>query len=126
MNRIVIVSYSNFLTLKETSRKILSESDDFFVSICKEEFIKLLDEDKKKLMGVALTNEKPNASIIETKNMEELSPKELKFYLKEIKPNIDVKVLEQSYKEKHLKYSKPYCPKNILNRNYNSKKRGGR
>jgi hypothetical protein len=126
MNRIVIVSYSNFLTLKETSRKILSENDDFFVSICKEEFIKLLDEDKKKLMGVALTNEKPNASIIETKNMEELSPKELKFYLKEIKPNIDVKVLEQSYKEKHLKYSKPYCPKNILNRNYNSKKRGGR
>ena len=126
MNRVVIVSYPNFLTLKETSRKILSECDDFFVSICKEEFIKLLDEDKKKLMGIALTGEKPNASIIETKNIEELSPKELKFYLKEIKPNVDVKVVEQSYREKHLKHSKPYCPKNIINKNYNSKKRGGR
>lgn len=126
MNKLVIVSYLNFITLKETSRKVLSEYEDFLVSISKEEYIKLSDEDKKKLMGVALTDEKHNASIIETKNIEELSPKELKFYLKEIKPNVDVKVVEQSYREKHLKHSKPYCPKNILNKNFNSKKRGGR
>ena len=69
---------------------------------------------------------KHNASIIETKNIEELSPKELKFYLKEIKPAMDVKVLEQSFKEKHLKSPKPYCPKNILNKKYNSKIKGGR
>ena len=126
MNKLVIVSYLNFITLKETSRKVLSEYEDFLVSISKEEYIKLSDEDKKKLMGIALTDGKYNASIIETKNIEELSPKELKFYLKEIKPDVDVKILEQSYKERHLKQSKPYCPKNIINKNYNSKKRGGR
>ena len=126
INSLIIVSYSNFLKLKEANRKILSEYDGFFVSINKEEYIKLNDEEKKKLIGIALIDVKHNASIIETKNIEELSPKELKFYLKEIKPDIDVKVLEQSYKEKHIKHSKPYCPKNIINKNYNSKKRGGR
>ncbi|MBQ8481141.1 MAG: hypothetical protein IJ532_01245 [Alphaproteobacteria bacterium] len=126
MNKLVIVSYLNFLKLKNTSRKILSESDDFLVSISKEEYINLSDEDKKKLAGVALTDEKYNASIIETTNIEELSPKELKFYLKEIKPDIDVKMLGESFKEKHLKHSKPYCPKNILNKKYNSQKKGGR
>ena len=58
MNKLVIVAYSNFLKLNATSRKVLSEYDDFLVSISKEEYIKLNDEEKKKLIGVALTDEK--------------------------------------------------------------------
>lgn len=126
MNKLVIVSYLNFLKLSSKSIKVLSDYDDFFVSITNEEFIKLLNEEKKKLIGVALTDEKPNATIIETTNINELSPKELKFYLKEIKPAIDDEILRESFKEKHGKYKKPYCPKNIINKNYNSKKKGGR
>ena len=126
MNKLIIVSYVNFLKLKENSRKVLAECGDFLVSINEQEYMNLSDEDKKKLRGVALTDEKHNASVFETINVEELSPEALKFYLKEIKPITDVKVLEQSYREKHLKSSKPYCPKNIINKNYNSKKRGGR
>lgn len=126
MNKLIIVSYLNFLKLKENSQKVLAKCDDFLVSINEQEYMNLSDEDKKKLKGVALTDEKHNASVIETVKPEELSPEDLKFYLKEIKPNMDIKVLERSYREKHLKYAKPYCPKNIINKNYNSKKRGGR
>lgn len=126
MNKLIIVSYLNFLKLKENSQKVLAKCDDFLVSINEQEYMNLSDEDKNKLKGVALTDEKHNASVFETVKPEELSPEDLKFYLKEIKPNIDIKVLERSYKEKHLKASKPYCPKNIINKNYNSKKRGGR
>lgn len=126
MNKLIIVSYLNFLKLKENSRKVLAKCDDFLISINEQEYINLSDENKKKLKGVALTDEKCNASVFETINVEELFPEDLKFYLKEIKPNTDVKVLERSYKEKHLKSSKPYCPKNIMNKNYNSKKRGCR
>lgn len=126
MNKLIIVSYLNFLKLNENSRKVLAKCDDFLVSINEQEYINLSDENKKKLNGVALTDEKCNASVFETINVEELFPEDLKFYIKEIKPNMDVKMLEHSYKEKHIRHSKPYCPKKILNKNYNSKKRGGR
>lgn len=37
------------------------------------------------------------------------------------------KEIEQiSFMEKHKKASKPYCPKNIINKNFNTKKKGGR
>ena len=126
MNKLIIISYSNFLKLKENSRKVLAECEDVLVSVNEQEYMNLSDENKKKLRGIALTDEKCNASVIETTNVEELFPEDLKFYMKEIKPNMDVKILERSYKEKHLKSSKPYCPKNIINKNYNSKKRGCR
>lgn len=122
MNKLVIISYLNFLKLNNQSRKVLSEYDDFFVSITKEEYVKLSSEEKKKLVGIALTDEKRNASVFETKNIADLSPKELKFYLKEIKPVMDAEIIK-SFKEKHIK---PYCPKNIINKYYNSKKKGGR
>ena len=73
MNKLIIVSYSNFLKLKENSRKVLAEYDDFLVSINEREYMNLSDEDKKKLTGVALTDEKHNASVFETINKEELS-----------------------------------------------------
>lgn len=126
MNKLIIVSYLNFLKLKENSQKVLAECDDFLVSINEQEYMNLSDEDKKKLKGVALTDEKHNTSVIETVKPEELSSESLKLYLKDLKPNMDIEVLERSYREKHLKYTKPYYPKNIINKNYNSKKRGGR
>lgn len=126
MNKLIIISYLNFLKLKENSRKVLAECEDVLVSVTEQEYMNLSAEDKKKLRGVALTDEKYNASAIETISREELSSEDLKFYLKEIKPDVDVRVLERSYKEKHLKKSKPYCPKNILNKKYNSKIKGGR
>ena len=127
MNKHIIISYINFLYLSDKSRKILSANDDFFVSINREEYISLSREEKDKLMGVDLTDEKNNAEIIELKSLRrEISPQKIEFYLKEIKPNIDVEVSEQSFAEKHKKYSKPHCPKNIFNKNYNTRKKGGR
>ena len=126
MNKLVIVSYLNFLRLKDSSRKALSACDDFLVSINEDEYTHLSAEDKKKLAGVALTDVKHNATIIETLKREDLSPAELKFYLKEISPAIDVKVIEQTYKDKHLQQSKPYAPRKIFYAGYNSKKKGGR
>lgn len=126
MNKLIIVSYLNFLRLKENSRKVLAECEYFLVSINEEEYIQLSAEDKKKLVGVALTDVKHNATIIETLKREDLSPRELRFYLKEISPAIDVKVIEQTYKEKHLQKSKPYAPRKMFYAGYNSKKKSGR
>lgn len=125
MNKLVIISYLNFLQLKEKSQKILSESDNILVSISKEEFAELSDEKKKKLVGVALTDEKSNAEIIDTLMREELPSQNVEFFINKIKM-IDTKVLEQSFKEKHKEYSKPYCPKKLINKNYNTKRKGGR
>jgi hypothetical protein len=127
INKLVIISYANFLSLSNRSRQILSANDDFLVSINKEDYIKLSAEEKDKLVGVALTDEDHNAKIIEQKSLrKEISSKDLKFYLKDIQPITDVEVSKQSFMEKHKKQSKPYCPKKIFNKNYNSKKKGGR
>lgn len=125
INKLVIVSYLNFLRLNEKTRQILSKSDDFLVSINKEEYISLSIEEKNKLTGVALTDEQHNVEIIEHESLKkEVPAQNLEFNLKDIQS--DIKVLVQSFKEKHQKQSKPYCPKNILNKFYNSKKKGGR
>lgn len=125
MNKRVIVSCSNFLSLRVTSRKILSEQENFLVSVTEEEFANLSAEDLEKLTGVNLTDEECNVKIIDTLKREELPPQNMEFFINEIK-TVDVKVIEQSFKEKHKERSKPYCPKNIINKKYNSKKKGGR
>ena len=52
---------------------------------------------------------------------------EIMFELKEQKINIrDTDVIMQSYKEKHLKRSRPYAPRKILKANFNSCRKGGR
>lgn len=128
MNKHVILSCLNFLSLKETSRKLLSKSENFMVSVTEKEFAELSEEDLEKLTGVTLTDEECNAKIIDTLRREDLAPQNVEFYIKEKEIPVDVKVSEPvySYMEKHIKKSKPYCPKNIINKNYNSKKRGGR
>ena len=128
MNRLVIVSYLNFLKLSEKSRQICSKSDDFLVSVNKEEYLKLSAEEKKKLQGVALTDEKFNAEIVEKQNIEPLR-KEIaaveRIFSSLPEPKIEV-VVEQSYKQKHLKMSRPYAPRKMFYAGYNSKKKGGR
>lgn len=128
MNRLVIVSYLNFLKLSEKARQICSKYDDFLVSVNKEEYLKLSAEEKKKLQGVALTDEKFNAEIVEKQNIEPLR-KEIaaveRIFSSLPEPKIEV-VVEQSYKQKHLKMSRPYAPRKMFYAGYNSKKKGGR
>jgi len=128
MSKYVILSCSNFLSLRETSRRILSGSDNFMVSVTEEELTGLSEEDLKKLADVNLTNKECNVKIMDTLGREDLPPRNVEFYIKEKEIPIDIEVSEPlySYREKHMKRSKPYCPKNIINKNYNSKKRGGR
>lgn len=128
MNKLVIVSYLNFLKLSEKARQICSKYDDFLVSVNKEEYLKLSAEEKKKLQGVALTDEKFNAEIVEKQNIEPLR-KEIaaveRIFSSLPEPKIEV-VVEQSYKQKHLKMSRPYAPRKMFYAGYNSKKKGGR
>ena len=128
MNRLVIVSYLNFLKLSEKARQICSKSDDFLVSVNKEEYLKLSAEEKKKLQGVALTDETFNTELIEQQKIEPLR-KEIaaveRIFSSLPEPKIEV-VVEQSYKQKHLKMSRPYAPRKMFYAGYNSKKKGGR
>lgn len=128
MNKLVIVSYLNFLKLSEKARQICSKYDDFLVSVNKEEYLKLSADEKKKLQGVALTDEKFNAEIVEKQNIEPLR-KEIadveKIFTLFPAPKVEA-VVEQSYKQKHLKMSRPYAPRKMFYAGYNSKKKGGR
>lgn len=128
MNKLVIVSYLNFLKLSEKARQICSKYDDFLVSVNKEEYLKLSAEEKKKLQGVALTDEKFNAEIVEKQNIEPLR-KEIadveRIFSSLPESKIEV-VVEQSYKQKHLKMSRPYAPRKMFYAGYNTKKKGGR
>lgn len=128
MNRLVIVSYLNFLKLSEKARQICSKYDDFLVSVNKEEYLKLSAEEKKKLQGVALTDETFNTELIEQQKTEPLR-KEIaaveRIFSSLPEPKIEV-VVEQSYKQKHLKMSRPYAPRKMFYAGYNSKKKGGR
>ena len=121
MNKLVIVSYLNFLGLSEKARHLLSENDSFLVSVSAEEYAKLSTEDKKKLIGVALTDEKHNAQIIEKSEPE---PKAL--FPQDFPELIDGKKMVQTYRQKHLKNSRPYAPRKIINPLYNSKKKSTR
>ncbi|MBR1756199.1 MAG: hypothetical protein IJ738_01370 [Alphaproteobacteria bacterium] len=128
MNKLVIVSYLNFLKLSEKARQICSKYDDFLVSVNKEEYLKLSAEEKKKLQGVALTDETFNTELIEQQKIEPLR-KEIaaveRIFSSLPEPKIEV-VVEQSYKQKHLKMSRPYAPRKMFYAGYNSKKKGGR
>ena len=128
MNRLVIVSYLNFLKLSEKARQICSKSDDFLVSVNKEEYLKLSAEEKKKLQGIALTDETFNTELIEQQKTEPLR-KEIaaveRIFSSLPEPKVEV-VVEQSYKQKHLKMSRPYAPRKMFYAGYNSKKKGGR
>ena len=82
MNKLIIISYVNFLRLSEGCRKALCQ-DDVLISIRKEDYLQLSAEDKKKLRGAALTDEKHNATAIENVKQEKPSPEEMKLYLEQ-------------------------------------------
>ena len=133
MNKLIIISYVNFLRLSEGCRKALCQDDDVLISIRKEDYLQLSAEDKKKLRGAALTNEKHNATAIENVKPEKPSPEEMKLYLEQQIALKDAAVtfetekkIARTYYEKHLKRSRPFAPRKLFNANFNSRKKGGR
>lgn len=113
-----IIYYKDFLLLREEQKKVLFENEqvEFLISIKKEEYKNLSKEDKEKLYGFRRTIREPFKKPIINKEV-------LFRNLPEIKNAIQI---EQSFKEKHKRDSKPYVPKNIINQNFSSKKKGGR
>lgn len=116
----VIIRYEELKLLSEEQRqKILnidSEKVKFLVSIKNEVYEKLNDDEKKTLEGFERTEIEPLRQEIKAVNMVfKLLPKI------ELKENIQL-----SFRQKHKKQIKPYCPKKIYNKNYDSKKKGCR
>ena len=73
--------------------------------IVNEVYEKLSVEEKKEIEGLKRTEIEPlRKEIVATEKMFELFPR------------ITITENIQSFKEKHKKASKPYCPKNIINK----------
>lgn len=116
-----VISYEKFKLLSDELRQSIlnidNEQVEFLISIKNEKYEKLSEKEKKMLEGFKRTEREPlRQEIIAMNMMFELLPRE----------EIKITIIEQSFKEKHKKDSKPYVPKNLLNKNYNSKKKGGR
>lgn len=118
-----IILYDDFKRLSEKKKQSILDSDseqvEFLISIKNDVYEKLSAEEKKELEGFKRTEIEP--LMVETVATEIIFELPLKTEIPEIKDNI-----LPSFKEKHKKASKPYCPKNIINKNFNSKKKGGR
>ena len=117
----VIIDYDDFKKLPEEKRqKLLAEERiDWRVYIPRENMEKLSEDEKKCLAGFTVTNEPPAKVKIYTP--EDLFPKEI-----EAPVVTDSEKLEKSFKEKHREMSRPPAPRKIYNRNFNSRKKGGR
>ena len=117
----IVVEYEDFKKLPEEKRqKMLSEERvEWRVYIPRENMEKLNEDEKKCLAGFIITHEKPVKVKIHTS--EDLFPKEI-----EVPVVIDREKLEKSFKEKHREISRPPAPRKIYNRNFNSRKKGGR
>ena len=114
-----IILYDDFKRLSEKQKQSILDSDseqvEFLISIKNDVYEKLSAEEKKELEGFKRTEIEPLR--VEIVAMEKIF---------ELPPRVDIMEIRQSFKEKHKKSSKPYCPKNIINKNFNSKKKGGR
>lgn len=117
----IVVEYDDFKKLPEEKRqKMLSEERvEWRVYIPRENMEKLSEDEKKCLAGFTVTNEPPVKVKIHTP--EDLFPKEI-----EVPVVINRENLEKSFKEKHREMSRPPAPRKIYNRNFNSRKKGGR
>ena len=114
-----IILYDDFKRLSKKIKQSILDSDseqvEFLISIKNEVYEKLSVKEKKEIEGLKRTEIEPlRMEIDATAKMFELSPR------------ITITENIQSFKEKHKKASKPYCPKNIINKNFNTKKKGGR
>ena len=115
-----VIAYQDFLNLNENRLVSLLENEhiELLISIKKNEYQKLNDEQKSKLYGFRRTELEPlRKPKIKTETL---------FMLKELPKIVDVKIIEQTYKDKHLKTSHPYTPHKLFYAGYNSKKKGGR
>lgn len=115
-----IIHYKDFLLLDENQIINILENKDieFLISIKKDEYEKLEAAEKEKLYGFRRTEIAPlKKPIID---------KEKIFVLQNLPEIKDVKITEQSFKEKHYQKSRPPAPRKIFNAGYNSKKKGGR
>lgn len=115
-----VIYYQDFLKLNENQLVNLLQNEhiEILISIKKDEYKKLNDEQKAKLYGFRRTELEPlRKPVIKTEEL---------FIFKEPPKARDVKVIEQTYKEKHLQKSKPYAPRKMFYAGYNSKKKGGR
>ena len=118
-----VILYSDFKRLSEKQKQGILDSDneqvEFLISIKNEVYEKLSDKEKKELEGFNRTEIEPlRVEIVAAEKIFELAPRR---EIMEINNNF-----LQSFKEKHKKQSKPYCPKNLVNKNYNTRKKGGR
>lgn len=113
-----IIHYKDFLLLSEEQIKNLLENKDveFLISIKKEEYKNLSFEDKEKLYGFRRTIREPLKKPII--NKEEI------FLYKDFPPMPEIKIIKESFYEKHKKVPKPYCPRTIGRPN--TKKKGSR
>jgi len=111
-----IILYDDFKRLSEKQKESILNNDceqiEFLISIKNEIYENLSAEEKKELEGFKRTEVTPlKVEVVMAEKLFELPPR------------IEIKEIKQSFKEKHLK---PHCPKNIINRNFNTKKKGGR
>ncbi|MEE6206583.1 MAG: hypothetical protein VZR95_00835 [Alphaproteobacteria bacterium] len=115
-----IVLYDDFILLsEETKQEMLNnEKIEFLISIKENRYEKLSEEEKLNIKDFERTEMEPLRKPA-------VRPETLFITAKPLLAD-NVTVLEQSFKEKHKKQSKPQCPKNIMIRGYNSKKKGGR
>lgn len=115
-----LITYDDFIRLsEETKQEMLNnERIEFLISIKKDKYEKLSEEEKLNIKDFECTEMEPLRKPV-------VKPKTL---FMEINPMSvpEIKIIEQSFKEKHKKQSKPYCPKNMMNKGFNSKKKGGR
>ena len=114
-----IILYDDFKRLSEKQKQNIlnnnSEQIEFLISIKKEVYENLSAEEKKELEDFGRTEVAPlKVEVVATEKIFELPPR------------IEIKEIKQSFTEKHKKNLKPHCPKNIINRNFNTKKKGGR
>ena len=114
-----VIIYDDFKRLSEKQKQSILDSDseqvEFLISIKNDVYEKLSAEEKKELEGFKRTEFEPlRVEIVATEKMFKLPPR------------ITITENIQSFREKHKKASKPYCPKNIINKKFNSRKKGGR
>ena len=110
-----IIHYKDFLALKEEQIRDMLQNEyvEFLIFIKKEDYRRLNDAEKKKLYGFRRTEKEPlKVQIAVTEKLFELPTR--------------IEIRPQTFSEKHKKTPKPYAPKNIINKNFNSRKKGGR
>ena len=115
-----IIYYDDFIRLSEETKQKMLEDErvEFLISIKKDKYEKLSEEEKLNIKDFECTEMEPLRKPVVKQETIFLEINPMSFP--------DVKILEQSFKEKHKKQSKPHCPKNIMIRGFNSKKKGGR